>query len=127
MKPYTFVFTWENTFFSLFFINTVVKIIENKLVLSPAPLPSSTNLDSDSLSSPARLSVSLSECEEHLDRLQQVELARSAPMSRWRAGTVQAWLEVIMAMPMYIRACADNVKSGKVDVTCIVWCMNTFL
>uniref|UniRef100_A0A8C1SE79 Kazrin, periplakin interacting protein a n=1 Tax=Cyprinus carpio TaxID=7962 RepID=A0A8C1SE79_CYPCA len=70
--------------------------------------------DSDSLSSPARLSVSLSECEEHLDRLQQVELARTAPMSRWRAGTVQAWLEVIMAMPMYIRACADNVKSGKV-------------
>ncbi|XP_067269763.1 kazrin-A isoform X3 [Pseudorasbora parva] len=70
--------------------------------------------DSDSLSSPARLSVSLSECDEQLDRLQQVELARTAPMSRWRAGTVQAWLEVIMAMPMYIRACADNVKSGKV-------------
>lgn len=84
--------------------------------LSPAPLPSSTNLDSDSLSSPARLSVSLSECEEQLDRLQQVELARTAPMCRWRAGTVQAWLEVIMAMPMYIRACTDNVKSGKVDV-----------
>ncbi|XP_048065978.1 kazrin-A isoform X2 [Megalobrama amblycephala] len=70
--------------------------------------------DTDSLSSPARLSVSLSECEEQLDRLQQVELARTVPMSRWRAGTVQAWLEVIMAMPMYIRACADNVKSGKV-------------
>ncbi|XP_016372534.1 kazrin-A [Sinocyclocheilus rhinocerous] len=70
--------------------------------------------DSDSLSSPARLSVSLSVCEEHLDRLQQVELARTAPMSSWRAGTVQAWLEVIMAMPMYIRACAGNVKSGKV-------------
>ncbi|XP_056319487.1 kazrin-A isoform X3 [Danio aesculapii] len=70
--------------------------------------------DSDSLPSTARLSVSLSECEEQLDRLQQVELARSAPMCRWRAGTVQAWLEVIMAMPMYIRACADNVKSGKV-------------
>ncbi|XP_051965052.1 kazrin-A-like isoform X4 [Xyrauchen texanus] len=69
--------------------------------------------DSDSLSSPARLSVSLSECEK-LDRLQQVELARTVPMSRWRAGTVQAWLEVIMTMPMYIRACADNVKSGKV-------------
>uniref|UniRef100_A0A3B4CKK5 SAM domain-containing protein n=3 Tax=Pygocentrus nattereri TaxID=42514 RepID=A0A3B4CKK5_PYGNA len=70
--------------------------------------------DSDSLSSPARLSVSLSDCEEQLDRLQQVELARTVPMSRWRAGTVQAWLEVVMAMPMYIRACADNVKSGKV-------------
>ncbi|XP_026857170.2 kazrin-A [Electrophorus electricus] len=35
-------------------------------------------------------------------------------MSRWRAGTVQAWLEVIMAMPMYMRACTNNVKSGKV-------------
>ncbi|XP_066500813.1 kazrin-A isoform X2 [Hoplias malabaricus] len=70
--------------------------------------------DSDSLSSPVRLSVSLSDCEEQMDKLQQVELARTVPMSRWRAGTVQAWLEVIMAMPMYIRSCADNVKSGKV-------------
>ncbi|XP_066547476.1 kazrin isoform X2 [Amia ocellicauda] len=70
--------------------------------------------DSDSLSSPTRLSLSLSDGEEQLDRLQQVELARTTPMSRWRAGTVQAWLEVIMALPMYIRACADNVKSGKV-------------
>ncbi|XP_056628595.1 kazrin-A isoform X1 [Triplophysa dalaica] len=70
--------------------------------------------DSDSAISPTRLSVSLSECEEQLDRLQQVELARTVPMSHWRAGTVQAWLEVIMAMPMYVRACADNVKSGKV-------------
>ncbi|KAJ8257662.1 hypothetical protein GJAV_G00188330 [Gymnothorax javanicus] len=72
--------------------------------------------DSDSLSSPTRLSLSLSlsDGEEQLDRLQQVELARSMPMSLWRAGTVQAWLEVIMAMPMYIRACSENVKSGKV-------------
>ncbi|KAK1897812.1 Kazrin [Dissostichus eleginoides] len=30
------------------------------------------------------------------------------------AGTVQAWLEVVMAMPMYIRTCSENVKSGKV-------------
>lgn len=37
-----------------------------------------------------------------------------SPMSQWRAGTVQAWLEVIMAMPMYIRSCSENVKSGKV-------------
>ncbi|XP_044066773.1 kazrin-A-like [Siniperca chuatsi] len=35
-------------------------------------------------------------------------------MSQWRAGTVQAWLEVVMAMPMYIRTCSENVKSGKV-------------
>ncbi|XP_067095650.1 kazrin-A isoform X1 [Osmerus mordax] len=70
--------------------------------------------DSDSLSSPTRLSLSLSDGEDPLDRLQQVELARTTTMSIWRAGTVQAWLEVVMAMPMYIRACSENVKSGKV-------------
>ncbi|XP_063741397.1 kazrin-A [Eleginops maclovinus] len=70
--------------------------------------------DSDSLSSPTRHSLSLSDGEDQLDRLQQVELARSSPMSQWRAGTVQAWLEVVMAMPMYIRTCSENVKSGKV-------------
>ncbi|XP_047445675.1 kazrin-A isoform X4 [Mugil cephalus] len=69
--------------------------------------------DSDSLSSPTRLSLS-DGSEDQLDRLQQVELARTTPMSQWRAGTVQAWLEVVMAMPMYIRSCSENVKSGKV-------------
>uniref|UniRef100_I3J1F1 Kazrin, periplakin interacting protein a n=1 Tax=Oreochromis niloticus TaxID=8128 RepID=I3J1F1_ORENI len=69
--------------------------------------------DSDSLSSPTRLSLS-DGSEDQLDRLQQVELARTTPMSLWRAGTVQAWLEVVMAMPMYIRTCSENVKSGKV-------------
>ncbi|XP_041712845.2 kazrin-A-like [Coregonus clupeaformis] len=76
--------------------------------------PSPIYPDSDSLSSPTRLTLSLSDGEDQLDRLQQVELARGMPMSLWRAGTVQAWLEVIMAMPMYIRACSENVKSGKV-------------
>uniref|UniRef100_A0A3B5A104 Kazrin-like n=1 Tax=Stegastes partitus TaxID=144197 RepID=A0A3B5A104_9TELE len=71
--------------------------------------------DSDSLSSPTRHSLNLSDgSEDQLDRLQQVELARTTPMSQWRAGTVQAWLEVVMAMPMYIRSCSENVKSGKV-------------
>ncbi|XP_065817865.1 kazrin isoform X5 [Labrus bergylta] len=71
--------------------------------------------DSDSISSPTRHSLSLSDgSEDQLDRLQQVELARTTPMSLWRAGTVQAWLEVVMAMPMYIRTCSENVKSGKV-------------
>lgn len=49
-----------------------------------------------------------------MDRLQHVELVRTTPMSHWKAGTVQAWLEVVMAMPMYVKACAENVKSGKV-------------
>ncbi|XP_028920687.1 kazrin isoform X1 [Ornithorhynchus anatinus] len=70
--------------------------------------------DSDSLSSPTRQSLSLSEGEEQMDRLQQVELVRTTPMSHWKAGTVQTWLEVVMAMPMYVKACAENVKSGKV-------------
>lgn len=79
------------------------------------PSPSPAHSDSDSLSSPTRHSLSLSDgSEDQLDRLQQVELARSSPMSLWRAGTVQAWLEVVMAMPMYIRSCSENVKSGKV-------------
>uniref|UniRef100_A0A3Q3ICE3 SAM domain-containing protein n=1 Tax=Monopterus albus TaxID=43700 RepID=A0A3Q3ICE3_MONAL len=69
--------------------------------------------DSDSLSSPTRLSLAEGS-EDQLDRFQQVELARTTPMSQWRAGTVQAWLEVVMAMPMYIRTCSENVKSGKV-------------
>lgn len=75
--------------------------------------PSTTYSDSDSLCSPTRLSLS-DGSEDQLDRLQQVELARTTPMSLWRAGTVQAWLEVVMAMPMYIRSCSENVKSGKV-------------
>nr|XP_054602339.1 kazrin-A isoform X7 [Nothobranchius furzeri] len=70
---------------------------------------------SDNLSSPTRRSLSLSDgSEDQLDRLQQVELARTTHMSQWRAGTVQAWLEVVMAMPMYIRTCSENVKSGRV-------------
>ncbi|XP_067244193.1 kazrin, periplakin interacting protein b isoform X3 [Chanodichthys erythropterus] len=67
--------------------------------------------DSDSLSSQNH--PSLSDGEEQLERLQQAELTRSKPMSLWRAVTVQAWLEVVMAMPMYMRACSENVKSGK--------------
>ncbi|RXN19871.1 kazrin-like protein [Labeo rohita] len=68
--------------------------------------------DSDSLASQNH--PSLSDGEEQLERLQQAELTRSKPMSLWKAVTVQAWLEVVMAMPMYMRACSENVKSGKV-------------
>ncbi|XP_056886004.1 kazrin, periplakin interacting protein b isoform X1 [Takifugu flavidus] len=65
--------------------------------------------DTDSLTQ-----QSLSDGEEQLDRLQQAELTRNMRMSLWRAGAVQAWLEVVMGMPMYLRACSENVKSGKV-------------
>ncbi|CAG5979947.1 unnamed protein product [Menidia menidia] len=65
--------------------------------------------DSDSLTQ-----HSLSDGEEQLDRLQQAELTRTTCMSMWRAGAVQAWMEVVMGMPMYLRACSENIKSGKV-------------
>ncbi|KAB0377177.1 hypothetical protein FD755_011621 [Muntiacus reevesi] len=86
---------------------------------SPGPVQKNLHnpivqVDSDSQCSPTRQSLSLSEGEEQMDRLQQVELVRTTPMSHWKAGTVQAWLEVVMAMPMYVKACAENVKSGKV-------------
>ncbi|XP_037831062.1 kazrin-A-like, partial [Kryptolebias marmoratus] len=68
-----------------------------------------TNPDSDSL-----IQHSMSDGEEQLDRLQQAELTRNTCMSLWRAGAVQAWMEVVMGMPMYIQACSENVKSGKV-------------
>ncbi|XP_055724135.1 kazrin, periplakin interacting protein b isoform X2 [Salvelinus fontinalis] len=70
--------------------------------------------DSDSLSNLSTQQPSLSDGEEQLDRLQQMELTRNMPMSLWKAGAVQAWLEVVMAMSMYLRACSENVKSGKV-------------
>ncbi|XP_059924734.1 kazrin, periplakin interacting protein b isoform X3 [Gadus macrocephalus] len=68
--------------------------------------------DSDNLSSLTH--QSLSDGEDQMDRLRQAELTRTTPMSMWRAGAVQAWLEVVMAMPMYTRACSENVRSGKV-------------
>ncbi|XP_066528060.1 kazrin, periplakin interacting protein b isoform X2 [Hoplias malabaricus] len=68
--------------------------------------------DSDSLSNV--IQPSLSDGEDQLERLQQVEITRTRPISLWKASTVQAWLEVVMGMPMYIRACSENVKSGKV-------------
>lgn len=73
------------------------------------PYHNLTNADTDSLTQ------SLSDGEEQLDRLQHAELTRNTRMSLWRAGAVQAWLEVVMGMPMYLRACSENIKSGKVD------------
>lgn len=106
-------------FFSLLTIPNTTFAFTHTLITHMSPPPAvthpPTHPDSDSLSSPTRHSLSLSDgSEDQLDRLQQVELARMTPMSQWRAGTVQAWLEVVMAMPMYIRTCSENVKSGKV-------------
>ncbi|KAG5275310.1 hypothetical protein AALO_G00145960 [Alosa alosa] len=76
------------------------------------PAGAEQSVDSDSQSSVAQ--QSLSDGEDHLERLQQVELSRALPISVWKAATIHAWLDVVMAMPMYSRTCTDNVKSGKV-------------
>src|SRR4029434_926518 len=83
----------------------------------PACPPTS---DSDSQSSVTQ--QSLSDGEDHLERLQQVELTRSVPISLWKAATVHTWLALVMAMPMYTRACSDTVKSGKVSA-CVSVCV----
>ena len=36
-------------------------------------------------------------------------------MVRWKSEAVVAWLELVVKMPMYSKACSDNVKSGKVS------------
>lgn len=43
-----------------------------------------------------------------LDSLSEV------PMVRWKSEAVVAWLELVVQMPMYSKACSENVKSGKV-------------
>ena len=35
-------------------------------------------------------------------------------MVRWKSEAVVAWLELVVQMPMYSKACSENVKSGKV-------------
>uniref|UniRef100_UPI00358E5FC0 kazrin-like isoform X3 n=1 Tax=Myxine glutinosa TaxID=7769 RepID=UPI00358E5FC0 len=36
------------------------------------------------------------------------------PMTQWRSDVIVAWLEVVMSLPMYAKACHENVKNGKV-------------
>ena len=47
-----------------------------------------------------------------LDALRQ---ARELGISKWKAGHVLSWVEIEMNMPMYGKACSENVKSGKVS------------
>ncbi|XP_071494307.1 kazrin-like [Diadema antillarum] len=52
-----------------------------------------------------------------LDEQEKARLAekcKSTPMSQWKANMVVAWLELVMCLPQYSRACAENIKSGKV-------------
>lgn len=42
------------------------------------------------------------------------EKCKVIPMMQWKASMVVAWLEKIMCLPEYSKACAENVKSGQV-------------
>ncbi|XP_065186270.1 kazrin-like [Sycon ciliatum] len=52
--------------------------------------------------------------EQLQERHQVLEEAKGQPMDRWRAAVVVAWLEVVLCMPQYARACSENIKSGRV-------------
>ena len=55
--------------------------------------------------------------ENYADKLALLRQAHATPISQWRASQVLAWLEIEMNMPMYAKACAENIKSGKVRDT----------
>ncbi|XP_055687750.1 kazrin isoform X3 [Lutzomyia longipalpis] len=66
-------------------------------------------------------STTVSECgwsplteEGYAEKLRLLREASAAPMERWRASQVLAWLEVALGMPQYSVRCSENVKSGKV-------------
>uniref|UniRef100_A0A1B0DAR1 SAM domain-containing protein n=1 Tax=Phlebotomus papatasi TaxID=29031 RepID=A0A1B0DAR1_PHLPP len=52
--------------------------------------------------------------EGYAEKLRLLREASAAPMERWRASQVLAWLEVALGMPQYSVRCSENVKSGKV-------------
>ncbi|XP_065190602.1 kazrin-like [Sycon ciliatum] len=53
--------------------------------------------------------------DEQLQERQQIlDEARGQPMARWRSSAVVAWLEVVLNMSQYAKACMENVKSGRV-------------
>ena len=43
--------------------------------------------------------------EQLHERHQILEEARGQPMARWRSSAVVAWLEVVLNMPQYAKAC----------------------
>lgn len=49
-----------------------------------------------------------SEKKEILDK------SKAVPMHKWKAETVQVWLELVMCMAQYIPEFVENIKSGKV-------------
>ena len=57
--------------------------------------------------------------ENYAEKLGLLQQAHTTPISQWKASQVLAWLEIEMNMPMYAKACAENIKSGKVRG--IVW------
>lgn len=40
-------------------------------------------------------------------------------MMQWKASMVVAWLEKTMCLPEYTRACAENIKSGQVNMAMV--------
>lgn len=60
--------------------------------------------------------------EGYAEKLRLLREASTIPMERWRAPTVLAWLEVALGMPQYGARCAENIKSGKVNIFFLKLC-----
>lgn len=54
--------------------------------------------------------------ENYSEKLRLLREAAHIPMERWRAPTVQAWIEIALSMSQYGARCAENIKSGKVVI-----------
>ncbi|XP_022239692.1 kazrin-like [Limulus polyphemus] len=50
----------------------------------------------------------------YTEKVKLLEEAQDIPMEKWKAATVQAWVELSLGMPQYGAMCAENVKSGKI-------------
>ena len=52
--------------------------------------------------------------DNYQEKLSILDEAKHSNMSGWKAGHVLAWMEIEMNMPLYGKACLENIKSGKV-------------
>ncbi|KAK2157745.1 hypothetical protein LSH36_185g04026 [Paralvinella palmiformis] len=52
--------------------------------------------------------------DNYQGKLEAIRQAKELGITKWKAGHVLSWVEIEMNMPMYGKACSENIKSGKV-------------
>ena len=53
--------------------------------------------------------------DNYQGKLEAIRQAKELGITKWKAGHVLSWVEIEMNMPMYGKACSENIKSGKVS------------